>query len=199
MVGYEKRDHHKIFMPGFKFKAFTKHKFRKCANWSFFLCPATINCLLTAKDDICEVVKEVTGIQSNYYQFGIELGLPLNEMDAVQKAYRQDIPLAFTEVLKIFLKHCYNTQKYGPPTWRKLVEAVDSRTGGNNHALAKKIAEHHPVNKGRGNGQAQVTKSHPFTPEGTPVDKTTNAVIETSVDYPRLQGSWQLNSVCKCN
>jgi hypothetical protein len=94
------------------------------------------------------VYSEVVGIQSNYYQFGIQLGLPLREIEAVQKAFRQDIPQAFTEVLQIFLKHRYNIQEYGPPTWRKLVEAVDSPAGGNNHALAKKIAEHHPVNKG---------------------------------------------------
>ena len=128
--------------------------------------------------------REVVSIQSHYYQFGIELGLPPREMDAVQKAFRQDIPQAFTEVLKIFLKHRYNVEKYGPPTWRKLVEAVDSPAGGNNHALAKKIAEHHPVNKGGGNVQPQVTKYHPLAPEETLVDETT----ETSVDRPK--GNW---------
>ena len=129
--------------------------------------------------------REVLSIQSNYYQFGIELGLPLREMDAVQKAFRQDMPQAFAEVLKIFLKHRYNVQKYGPPTWRKLVEAVDSPAGGNNHALAKIIAEHHPINKGGGNDQPQVTKSHLSVSEGTPVDITTD---ETSVDRP--EGNW---------
>ena len=127
-------------------------------------------------------------IQSNYYQFGIELGLPLREMDAVQNAFRQDIPRAFMEVLQIFLKHRYNIEKYGPPTWRKLVEAVDSPAGGNNHALAKKITKGHPVNKGRGNDQPKVTKSHPSVPEETPVDETTNVIIETRVNCPK--GSW---------
>ena len=105
-------------------------------------------------------------------------------MDAIQRAFRQDIPQAFTEVLKVFLKHRYNVEKYGPPTWRKLVEAVDSPAGGNNHALAKKIAEHHPVNKGRGNDQAQATKYHSLALEETLVDETT----ETSVDRPK--GNW---------
>ena len=117
-------------------------------------------------------------MQSSYYQFGIELGLSLREMDAVQKAFRQDVPQAFTEVLKVFLEHRYNIQKYGPPTWRKLVEAVDSPAGGNNHALAKKIAEHHSINKGGGNYPAQVTKQ-PLAPEETPVGETTNVMVET--------------------
>ena len=129
--------------------------------------------------------REVVSIQSHYYQFGIELGLPPREMDAIHGAFRQDIPQAFTEVLKVFLNHRYNIQKYGPPTWRKLVEAVDSHAGGNSHALAKKIAKDHPVNKGGGKDQLVLTKSHLSAPEETPVSETTNVVVETmaSVDH----------------
>ena len=112
-------------------------------------------------------------------------------MDAIQRAFRQDIPQAFTEVLKVFLKHRYNVKKYGPPTWRKLVEAVDSPAGGNNHALAKKLAEHHPVNKGGGNDQPQVTKYHPSVPEETPVGEATKAMVESSANLP--EGSCQLS------
>ena len=149
----------------------------------------TVHCILMAavEDDFREVYREVVSIQSNYYQFGIELGLPLREMDAIQNAFRQDIPQAFTEVLKVFLKHRYNIQKYGPPTWRKLVEAVDSPAGGNNHALAKKIAKdhHHPVNNGRG-------KDHPkHHPLETPVGETTKAMVESSANRP--EGSCQLS------
>ena len=74
------------------------------------------------------------------------------------------------------------------------MEAVDSPAGGNNHALAKKIAEHHPVNKGGGNIRAQVTTYHLSAHEGTPVDETTNGMVETSVDHP--EGSWQLSAAC---
>ena len=87
--------------------------------------------------------RECINIQSSYYQFGIELGLPLREMDAIKKAFHQDITQAFTEVLSIWLRHRYDVKRYGPPTWRRLVEAVDSSTGGSNHALAKKIAGNH--------------------------------------------------------
>ena len=79
-----------------------------------------------------------------YCQFGIYLGLPQREYNAIQTAFRDDVNRAFSEVLLAWLKHRYNIEKYGPPTWRRLVEAVDSPAGGNNHALAKKIAGHHP-------------------------------------------------------
>ena len=44
-----------------------------------------------------------------------------------------------------WLQGSYNVQKFGPPTWRMLVKAVDSPAGGNDHNLAKKIASNHPV------------------------------------------------------
>ena len=48
-------------------------------------------------------------------------------------------------MLLVWLKHSYNVDKHGPPTWRRLVEAVDKEAGGNNHALAEKIASNHPA------------------------------------------------------
>ena len=161
-----------------------------CHNANYTHCMLMANNIAAFEDNFCKVHSEVIGIKPNYYEFGIRLGLPPREMDAVQKAFRQDISQAFIEVLQIFLKHRYNIQEHGPPTWRKLVEAVDNPAGGNNHALAKKIAKVHPVNEGGGKDQPQVTKHHPSVPEEIPIDETTNAMVETSADY--LKGSWQL-------
>ena len=148
--------------------------------------------MAAVEDHFREVYREVISIQSNYYQFGIDLGLPLREMNAVQKAFRQDIPRAFIEVLQIFLRHRYNVENYGPPTWRKLVEAVDSPAGGNNHALAKKIAKNHPVNKGGENDQPQVTVNYPLESEETPVDETTKAMLESILSANCHKGISQL-------
>ena len=35
-------------------------------------------------------------------------------------------------------------ERFGKPTWRRLVEAVQDPAGGNNLALAQKIAQDHP-------------------------------------------------------
>ena len=35
-------------------------------------------------------------------------------------------------------------EKFGKPTWRRLVEAVEDHVGGNNCALAQRIARDHP-------------------------------------------------------
>ena len=101
--------------------------------------------MLTAEDDLHDVYGEVVNLKSSYYQLGMGLYLPARELDAIRKGFPQDIDQAFTEVLLVWLRHRYSVQERGPPTWQRLVEAVDSPAGGNNHALAKTIASHHPI------------------------------------------------------
>lgn len=74
------------------------------------------------------------------------LGLGYTQLESIQKAPLciVDIGAALTEVVLAWLRQKYNTARFGVPTWRKLVEAIDSEAGGNNHTLAKKIAAHHP-------------------------------------------------------
>ena len=80
-------------------------------------------------------------IKAGYYQLGIELGLPPRELEAIRRTHSQDVAQALTQVLLIWLMQQYNVEKFGCPTWQRLREAVDSPSGGNNHALAEKIAE----------------------------------------------------------
>ena len=35
-------------------------------------------------------------------------------------------------------------ERFGKPTWKRLAEAVEDHVGGNNRALAEKIAREHP-------------------------------------------------------
>ena len=37
----------------------------------------------------------------------------------------------------------FQVEKFGKPTWKRLVEAVEDKVGGNNPALAQKIAKDH--------------------------------------------------------
>lgn len=100
-------------------------------------------CICVAEEDFHDVHKAVIKLKGGYYQFGIGLGLPPHQLDTIRRRFPTDIDQAFAEVLLTWLKHCYNTEKHGPPTWQRLVEAVDSPAGGNNHALARTIAAHH--------------------------------------------------------
>ena len=95
------------------------------------------------EDDFHDVYREVLSLTPDYFRFGIGLGLPPQELEKIRRNFVQDVDQSFTEVLLVWLRHRYDVERHGLPTWRRLVEAVDSPVGGNNHALAKAIASHH--------------------------------------------------------
>ena len=109
------------------------------ANGNVFLLPHVAN------EDFHDVYREVVCLTADYYKFGIGLGLPPEELNKIQTTFPRHVDHAFIEVLLVWLKQCYKVEKHGHPTWRRLVEAVDSPAGGNNHALAGEIARRHPI------------------------------------------------------
>lgn len=86
-------------------------------------------------------------INSMYYQLGRCLRLRVDDLKAIREAYPSgcDNESALTDVLLLWLCQKYNVERFGPPTWKMLVEAVDKNTGGNNHDLAMEIASNHPA------------------------------------------------------
>ena len=104
--------------------------------WVFFI---------SAEDDFHEIYEEIVSITAEYYKLGIGLRLKLGELQAICKSRGQDIDQAFTDVLLAWLRQRYDIAKYGPPTWRMLVKAVDSPAGGNNHTLAMTISHNHAI------------------------------------------------------
>ena len=101
--------------------------------------------LFSADEDIRDVLSEVQDIKHAYYQLGIELGLSPGKLESIRAMYHQRINQAIIDVLLLWLRQDYDLQRHGHPTWRRLVEAVDSPNGGNNPALAINIANRHLV------------------------------------------------------
>ena len=59
------------------------------------------------------------------------------------EADRQDSESRLMQVLTEWLQQTYDTDRFGPPSWRQLVTAVAHTAGGNNRALAQQIAHRH--------------------------------------------------------
>ena len=98
-------------------------------------------------NDLIDVKEEVLSIQFLYYPLGQSLRLRIDDLRSICDAYpsESDAERALEDVLLLWLNKKYDTDKFGLPTWRKLVEAVDRKGGGNNHQLAKEIASKHPA------------------------------------------------------
>ena len=99
--------------------------------------------VIIAEDDFHEVYHELVSIKARYHQLGIALDLPPGELEAIQQAHSHNVAQALTQVLLMWLRQRYNFEKFGRPTWQRLREAVGSPSGGENPALAEKIAEKH--------------------------------------------------------
>ena len=94
------------------------------------------------EDDLINVLEAVLPIKSIYFSIGQCLGLPLTVLESIRKA-ESDAEQALSDTLKLWLQQKYDTERFGPPTWRMLVEAVDKEAGGNSNELAKEIASNH--------------------------------------------------------
>lgn len=92
-------------------------------------------------------MEEILSVKSAYFSLGRSLRLRDSDLKAIREAQlkQSDDEDALNDVLLLWLHQKYNVERFGPPTWRMLVEAVDKKSGGNNHELAKKIASDHPT------------------------------------------------------
>ena len=94
-----------------------------------------------------DVLEAVLPIKSIYFALGQSLRLRAADLRSIKEKYpnESDTRQALSDTLELWLQQKYNAERFGPPTWRMLVEAVNREAGGNNHELAKKIALKHPA------------------------------------------------------
>lgn len=97
----------------------------------------------TGESDFRDVCRELVTIKAMYYQLGVELGLSPGELDAIRKENSHDADQSFNVVVLKWLRQQYEVERFGCPTWKRLVEAVESPVGGNNPVLAAQMAVRH--------------------------------------------------------
>ena len=99
-----------------------------------------IHLVCIGEEDLCDILKELTGVAARWRNIGILLGIPPSDLDAV----RSDRPIdCMLEMLLAWLRKAYNVNRFGEPTWLKLVEVVANKAGGENTSLAEDIARRH--------------------------------------------------------
>ena len=100
-----------------------------------------IGVALTADiDDHFQVIDQLLDIISCWKQLGAALGINRPKLDEIEKKYPADPRGSMEEVISEWLNQSYKTERFGLPSWKTLVAAVAHRSGGNNNALARKIA-----------------------------------------------------------
>ena len=77
-------------------------------------------------DDTAEILKELSGLESEYYTFGLHLGLSPGKVKEIQVNHPHNSRAAFADVITEWLKMNYQYNKGGRrrPSWQLLTEAT---------------------------------------------------------------------------
>ena len=86
---------------------------------------------------------ELISVAANWKRIGIVLWLKFDVLETINLQCNGDPCACLLSMLNKWLKRNYNVEKYGEPTWQRLVEAVGHPAGGANMPLAKEIAMRH--------------------------------------------------------
>ena len=107
------------------------------------LCVINHTLLFPGENDLVDVVEEVIDVASKWRSLGLALRLKAAELDTISSKNHTDPTECLKYMLLTWLQQHYDINKFGPPSWRMLCQAISNPAGGNNPALARKIAEHH--------------------------------------------------------
>ena len=96
----------------------------------------------TGERDLSDTIRELTDLAAKWRNIGILLGILDSQLDAIQKQ-GDSLPDCLRQMLTTWLRRNYAVERFGEPTWVKLVEAVQHPAGGGNLSLATEIARRH--------------------------------------------------------
>lgn len=92
-------------------------------------------CQHVDEDDLRDICNEISGLHAEYYKVGVELGIKAVDLEGIKLDSSLNSEEKLRKVVLLWLREKYTVQKFGKPTWRRLVETVNKV----NPALAKKI------------------------------------------------------------
>ena len=90
---------------------------------------------------------ELKDVKAQCYNIAIRLKLKPNIVDGIRREKLDDAAALEKIVDSWLIRKAYNTEKFGEPTWRAVVEAVEHAGGGNHKALAIEIAKRHQAKR----------------------------------------------------
>lgn len=90
-------------------------------------------------DKVTDILKELSGLESEFESLAMRLHLPFKTLKIIKTDYYSSTRSAFVQVITEWVILNYNHTKFGKPSWKSLVKAVDFM----DHKRAKQIATKH--------------------------------------------------------
>ena len=101
--------------------------------------------LFSGEDDLVDVVEEVTDLAAKWRSLGLALRLKASALNTICSKNHSNPTECLNDMLLEWLQQHYDIKKFDPPSWKLLCQAVSKSGGGDNPALARKIADGHLV------------------------------------------------------
>ena len=89
-----------------------------------------------------DVMSELIDVIVRWKHIGQAFRLRPAQLDIIESDHTNPED-CLREILALWLKWEYNTERFGKPSWKLLAYAVHHRAGGNNPALAQMIIKKH--------------------------------------------------------
>ena len=114
-------------------------------NVTFTDCLSDTGNAILNEDDHFEVIAALTSVSSRWKHIGSALGLSQDVLNAIQLTIGTDHSEALSRMVSKWLSQSYNVERFGRPSWDRLVKAVTHEAGGANKHKADEIAKTHSV------------------------------------------------------
>ena len=102
-----------------------------------------LHVLCVGEDDLSAVLKALLEVLSEWKLIGIGFGLKSSKLKQIEEAQRGNLKKCLVDVIMDWLNRNYDSDRFGEPSWRKMVEVVADPAAGDNVVLAKAIADSH--------------------------------------------------------
>ena len=105
-----------------------------------FLCGHT---LLSGEEHLKFIVAYLMEVATSWPSIGVFLGIPYKYIEVCK--LEDTLEESISKMVETWLRRKHDTAAFGEPTYRRLAEAVASRSGGGNLRLAESIARNNPL------------------------------------------------------
>ena len=110
-------------------------------HWLF--CHHALIFFIIVEGDVSVILRAVSPVAGRFSPFLRILGLPESQLSEIKAECRDNAQECLQRGIICLLQGNFNSNKHGPLTWRRLVEAVADTAGGSNCKLAKRIIAEH--------------------------------------------------------
>ena len=112
-------------------------------HWHVIKCIADLSCVTSDYGHLFDVQSELIETAANWRSIGLALHLKPEFLQNTEKRYGSDPRACLTWILMEWLMRNYNVERFGEPTWQRLVEVVGHPAGGADMNLARTIGRRH--------------------------------------------------------